>query len=58
MEIALGEIWGRAASEKELGGFFQTIWQDISLDSLIPLLEGMPNRLQVIIDPNGCSTPY
>jgi hypothetical protein len=57
METALGEIWDRAAS-RELEQIFLTIWQNISPDRQIQPIEGMPNRLQAIIDANDCSTPY
>lgn len=59
IETELGEIWGRVSDIETLKLCIQTAWEKVITEEVLyRLVEGMPARLQTVIDAGGNPIPY
>jgi len=59
IETELGEIWGRAPDIQTLKTYIETAWQRVITEEVLDrLIDGMPARLQAVIDAGGNPIPY
>jgi len=58
IETELGEIWTRSEDIEALKTMIGNIWRDHITEEILELIDGMPARLQVVIDAGGNPTRY